>query len=112
MSSARPFSLSVALALTATAVCAQARPFAGLPRPDAPSGVWRQWRGPARDGHCPGDWWPERLTEDRVERLWRVALGPSYSGPVVDETEIELELRWDIRDGVDCGEFCGSTGGC
>ena len=34
------------------------------------------------------------------------------SGPVVDETEIELELRWDIRDGVDCGEFCGSTGGC
>lgn len=100
MASARPFSLSVALALTATAVCAQARPFAGLPRPDAPSGVWRQWRGPARDGHCPGDWWPERLTEDRVERLWRVALGPSYSGPVVDETTVYTTETVDKRDEV------------
>lgn len=51
---------------------------------EAPIGVWNQWRGPDRNGHCPGDWWPERLTKDGVKQLWRVELGPSYSGPIVD----------------------------
>ena len=80
--------LSVVMALSAVTSTAQSRPLSEPAQPDAPSGVWNQWRGPNRDGHCPGDWWPERLTKDNVQRLWRVELGPSYSGPIVDETTV------------------------
>ena len=44
---------------------------------------WRQWRGPHRDGFVAGPAWPDGLDQDRLEKLWRVDLGPSYSGPVV-----------------------------
>ena len=47
---------------------------------DAP---WHQWRGPNRDGFVAGAAWPDGLDQSRLERLWRVDLGPSYSGPVV-----------------------------
>lgn len=47
---------------------------------DAP---WHQWRGPNRDGFVAGVAWPDGLDQSRLERLWRVDLGPSYSGPVV-----------------------------
>ena len=97
---ANMLSLSTILALTATAALAQARPLAAAPSPDMPAGVWRQWRGPARNGHCPGDWWPDRLTEDRVTQLWRVELGPSYSGPVVDEDTVYTTETVDKRDEV------------
>lgn len=49
----------------------------------APTDDWPQWRGPTRDGQAPGAAWPVSLGEDRLERLWRVELGPSYSGPIV-----------------------------
>ena len=44
---------------------------------------WHQWRGPNRDGFVAGTPWPDGLDQSRLERLWRVDLGPSYSGPVV-----------------------------
>jgi outer membrane protein assembly factor BamB len=44
---------------------------------------WHQWRGPARDGFVAGKPWPDGLDETRLEKRWRVDLGPSYSGPVV-----------------------------
>jgi len=47
---------------------------------DAP---WHQWRGPNRDGFVAGAAWPDGLDQSRLERLWRIDLGPSYSGPVV-----------------------------
>ena len=44
---------------------------------------WNQWRGPSRDGQVAGRAWPDRLTDNYLEQRWRVALGPSYSGPIV-----------------------------
>ena len=44
---------------------------------------WNQWRGPSRDGQVAGPAWPMSLSEDYLEQRWRVALGPSYSGPIV-----------------------------
>ena len=51
---------------------------------------WRGWRGNTRDGQVSGFDWPERLTsfrtgENNLQKLWRVELGPSYSGPIVSE---------------------------
>jgi outer membrane protein assembly factor BamB len=47
--------------------------------------IWPQWRGPNRDGRVAGPAWPERMTEESLKLLWRVPLGPSYSGPIVSE---------------------------
>ena len=45
---------------------------------------WPQWRGPTRDGQAPKDpKWPDSLDDSRFKQAWRVALEPSYSGPVV-----------------------------
>ena len=44
---------------------------------------WPQWRGPTRDGKVAGPKWPDKLSDDTLELLWRVPLGPSYSGPIV-----------------------------
>jgi outer membrane protein assembly factor BamB len=44
---------------------------------------WPQWRGPQRDGHFTGPVWPDKLGSDALQRVWRVVLGPSYSGPIV-----------------------------
>lgn len=54
---------------------------AGTPRPL----LWNQWRGPTRDGQCAGPEWPARLSDGSLKLLWRVPLGPSYSGPIVDK---------------------------
>jgi hypothetical protein len=45
--------------------------------------IWPQWRGPSRDGLVGGLAWPTRLKGDSLTLLWRVPLGPSYSGPIV-----------------------------
>lgn len=47
--------------------------------------VWPQWRGPTRDGQWTGPAWPDRLSKDSLKLLWRIPLGPSYSGPIVSE---------------------------
>jgi outer membrane protein assembly factor BamB len=44
---------------------------------------WPQWRGPTRDGRVTGVAWPEKLDTNHLRRVWRVELGPSYSGPIV-----------------------------
>lgn len=49
------------------------------------SNIWPQWRGPSRDGQWTGLAWPERLSKDSLQQLWRVPLEPSYSGPIVSE---------------------------
>lgn len=48
-----------------------------------PRPIWPQWRGPSRDGKIEGAAWPERLQGKCLQLLWRVELGPSYSGPIV-----------------------------
>lgn len=50
--------------------------------------VWNQWRGPTRDGLVAGAYWPRSLSENNLKRLWRVELPPSYSGPIVSESEV------------------------
>lgn len=44
---------------------------------------WPQWRGPDRDGRVAGEPWPASLDTNHLQRLWRVPLGPSYSGPII-----------------------------
>jgi outer membrane protein assembly factor BamB len=43
--------------------------------------TWPQWRGPTRDCVTTGAPFPDKLTS--LKQLWRVELGPSYSGPIV-----------------------------
>jgi outer membrane protein assembly factor BamB len=57
--------------------------FAGGDEPAASQSAWPQWRGPGRDGYVAGHAWPDALDDSRLERRWRVDLGPSYSGPLV-----------------------------
>lgn len=45
--------------------------------------TWPQWRGPNRDGQIQAGPWPETLEGDAVQLVWRVPLGPGYSGPIV-----------------------------
>jgi len=56
--------------------------------------TWNQWRGPDRDGFVVDTNWPDGLAPDRLVKKWRVALGPSYSGPVLaDDIVIITETR-------------------
>ena len=49
---------------------------------------WPQWRGPTRDGLLPPTEWPDRLDATRLKPLWRVELGSSYSGPIVNDKSV------------------------
>jgi outer membrane protein assembly factor BamB len=56
--------------------------------------AWLQWRGPTRDGRVGGPAWPEKLSDESWQSMWRVALGPSYSGPLVtDKLVITTETK-------------------
>ncbi len=57
--------------------------FLGGLGPASAQSDWPQWRGPTRDGHFTGPAWPEKLDTNHLHRIWRVELGPSYSGPIV-----------------------------
>lgn len=55
---------------------------------------WPQWRGPTRDGVTTTARWPDRLEPAAIERVWRLPLGPSYSGPlIVGDTVFTTETR-------------------
>lgn len=75
-----------------TTLCSTATPLVfvlatGLLADDGTT-AWNQWRGPARDGVVAGAAWPESLDEESLTQLWRVDLGPSYSGPIVSESTV------------------------
>jgi outer membrane protein assembly factor BamB len=55
---------------------------------DEPAVTWSQWRGPQRDGSVGGPAWQCDLQEPRLQEQWRVALDPSYSGPIVAEDRV------------------------
>jgi outer membrane protein assembly factor BamB len=48
-----------------------------------PEYFWPQWRGPERTGVATADPWPATLNTNSLVELWRIPLGPSYSGPIV-----------------------------
>ena len=52
------------------------------------AGDWPQWRGPQRDGQFTGPAWPAKLDANQLRQVWRVELGPSYSGPIVSGTRV------------------------
>ena len=60
----------------------------GLALSVSASDVWPQWRGPNRDGSVPGKSWPDKLDTNHLVCLWRVDLGPSYSGPIVSSDKV------------------------
>ncbi len=49
---------------------------------------WNQWRGPSRDGEFRGAKLPEKLDDSNLTQLWRIEMGPSYSGPLVTEDRV------------------------
>ncbi len=66
-----------------------------------PAVDWPQWRGPTRDGIVAADTpWPTALAGDALKLLWRVELGPSYSGPIVGRgmvfTTETAEQKWEV----------------
>jgi len=73
------------LLLTSTFTLFFLAPITALPDGADSPPDWTQWRGPNRDGQIGGPVWPERLDAEHLELLWRVPLGPSYSGPIVSD---------------------------
>ncbi|TVS18759.1 MAG: pyrrolo-quinoline quinone [Planctomycetaceae bacterium] len=61
---------------------------------------WPQWRGPSRDGMVQTRPWPETISGVSVQQLWRVALGPSYSGPIVGDGKVftteTADQKWEV----------------
>lgn len=49
---------------------------------------WPQWLGPQRNGHVATAAWPSKLDDQHLRPLWKAALGPGYSGPIIDQERI------------------------
>jgi outer membrane protein assembly factor BamB len=62
--------------------------------------AWSQWRGPSRDAFVSAPAWPGTLAGEALKPLWRVELGPSYSGPVASAgvvfTTATDEQKWEV----------------
>lgn len=73
------------------------------------AGDWPQWRGPQRSGQVAGPAWPDKLDTNHLRQVWRVELGPSYSGPIVSgervfttetrDKKVEIVTAFDRRSG-------------
>lgn len=61
---------------------------------------WPQWRGPNRDAVVGGAAWPANLSAESLKTLWRVELGDSYSGPVVDANRVYVTETRGRKDEV------------
>jgi outer membrane protein assembly factor BamB len=78
--------LAASLILSSTFLAAQEGPTtANRAGEKVYPGVWNQWRGPDRSGHVRTGEWPARLNTGNFKQDWRVELGPSYSGPIVND---------------------------
>lgn len=64
------------------------------------AGDWPQWRGPGRDGQFTGPAWPAKVDSNHLERVWRVELGPSYSGPIVSGDRVFTTQTKDKKSEV------------
>jgi outer membrane protein assembly factor BamB len=62
---------------------------------------WPQWRGPTRDCHTDsGQPWPDSLESEHLAQLWRIPLGPSYSGPIVSGPRVFVTETRSASDEV------------
>jgi len=85
------------------------------------AGDWPQWRGPQRDGQFAGPDWPDKLDTNHLRQVWRVELGPSYSGPVVSgervfttetkDKKVEVVTAFDRKTGKELwrAEWAGAV---
>jgi outer membrane protein assembly factor BamB len=64
---------------------------------ETPAATWPQWRGPSRDGQVSGAAWPDSLNTNHLQLMWRVELGPSYSGPIVSADRVFTTETKDKR---------------
>lgn len=62
--------------------------------------TWNQWRGPERTGMLPNKAWPDQVDENTVARTWRLQLGPSYSGPVLDDQRVYVTETRDKKSEI------------
>ncbi|MEZ6117861.1 MAG: PQQ-binding-like beta-propeller repeat protein [Pirellulaceae bacterium] len=60
--------------------------------------TWPQWRGPNRDGQSMDGIWPDKLSQESLQLLWRAEFGPSYSGPVLSN---DLVFTTETREETD-----------
>ncbi|MEM6470676.1 MAG: PQQ-binding-like beta-propeller repeat protein [Planctomycetota bacterium] len=67
--------------------------------PSADAEEWNQWRGPTRNSVWDGKAWPEKL-DGQLELVWEKPLGPSYSGPVVQDGIVYTTETIDKRQEV------------
>lgn len=50
--------------------------------------TWPQWRGPNRDCLLQAESWPDSLQQDSLQKVLRIPLGSSYSGPIVTQDRV------------------------
>lgn len=62
--------------------------------------TWQQWRGPNRDGVITRDAWPADLSDQSLQNVWSVDLGPGYSGPLITRDHIFVTETRDKSDEV------------
>ncbi|WP_339727412.1 PQQ-binding-like beta-propeller repeat protein [uncultured Gimesia sp.] len=77
-----------------------ALPSTALAGDEPASQTWSQWRGPNRDGSVTSLKLPDSLEEDRLKQIWRVALSPSYSGPIVSKDRVFVTETVDQKTEV------------
>lgn len=61
---------------------------------------WSQWRGPNRDGVVSDTELPESLSEQSLTQVWKVPLGPGYSGPLVTTDRVFVTETVDEKTEV------------
>ncbi|MBW3600720.1 MAG: PQQ-binding-like beta-propeller repeat protein, partial [Planctomycetes bacterium] len=54
---------------------------------------WPQWRGPQRDGVWREDGIVEHFESEQLPHVWRVPIGPGYSGPTVADGRVFVTDR-------------------
>lgn len=93
--------LIAATAFAASACIAATEDQAGAPAASPSAALWPQWRGPSRDGFtAAGTPWPDRIDAATLKPLWRVDLGPSYSGPIVATDRVFVTETEDATNEV------------
>lgn len=84
----------IGFALLLTCSLAEAAAPAAIPADGHP---WGQWRGPSRDGQLNGPDWPESVDSKHLKELWRFALGPGYSTPIVSSNAVYVTETRDAK---------------
>ena len=61
---------------------------------------WTQWRGDARNGIIKNSQWLDSLDTNHLNVQWSASLGPSYSGPVIQDgivyTTETRDRKWEV----------------